>query len=183
MRGYVDHNYFVDYMRWLISDNKIIKDYFINMHETEQYMRFPHTINFIEEKLITDKIIQHYIDFIWPNSSPLSVGELVKTYQSKKMQQALIDYARSFKDKDDPSSKLSYTYYRSAILPILSPQEFNEEIKELIIKGEDIQTELFKGCSFDPAQLLRFVTDITERDDLVDALDTRCLYSIYSIRR
>ena len=170
--SYIDHNYFVNYMRWLISNNKEIRDYFINMHETEDFMRFPHTINFIDEKLISDKIIQHYIDSIWPNSSPLSVGELVKDYQSKKMQQALIDYARSFKNKDDPTSKLSYTYYRSAILPIISPKEFNEEIKELINSGEDVQNEIYKGCSFDPAQLLRLVTDITEREDLVDELDT-----------
>lgn len=169
---YVDHNYFVNYMRWLISNNKEIRDYFINMHETEDFMRFPHTINFIDEKLISDKIIQHYIDSIWPNSSPSSVGELVKDYQSKKMRQALIDYARSFKNKDDPTSKLSYTYYRSAILPIISPKEFNEEIKELIVKGEDVQNEIYKGCSFDPAQLLRLVTDITEREDLVDEIDT-----------
>ena len=169
--SYIDHNYFVNYMRWLISNNKEIRDYFINMHETEDVMRFPHTISFIDEKLITDKIIQHYIDSIWPNSSPLSVGELVKDYQSKKMQQALINYARSFKNKDDPTSKLSYTYYRSAILPIISPEEFNEEIKELINGGVDVQNEIYKGCSFDPAQLLRLVTDITERDDLVDELD------------
>lgn len=163
---YNDKAYFNDYMNWLIANQPEILKLFIKIHETEVFIKNSQTLKYIAEKDVTDKIIQNYLKNRWPVMGADVLTKEVEYYNSKKMRDALVKFVLD--TKKDLARDLNY---KAPILPLLSAEKFNKEIKDLTT-GVDASEAIIKMASWNPRDLTILFDRISKNQDLIENIDT-----------
>ncbi len=172
-------DYFDDYMQWLFNNQREILKYYVKLYEQEASFKRPEYIKYIDEKNITDKIIQNFVNNIWPAMWPNKIAVDVKYYKSKKMQDALVKYVLDLKKLDVPPKNMHF--YMVPILPLLTAEQFNEEVKDISKSGNDIPNAFLKMTSWIPDVLADLIDRISKKPELTENIDAEVFNELIKI--